>query len=107
MYSRFLISRLRQLSDTKVSKFGRDVLVSDLAPPSKIVDNFCDLYAREWSIAFEGLKTSLRDEETALVTLFRIIRVIFSLTFPVTFSEQFCFTRRLFIQGVQSTHLKL
>lgn len=56
-------------------KPSTDILVSDLAPPPKLIKDFLELYAKEWSLAFNELKTAISDEQKALQTLFKVIQV--------------------------------
>jgi hypothetical protein len=53
----------------------KDVHVEDVVPPEKIINNFVDLYEKEWHHAFETLKASWHDEERAIFSLFRVVRV--------------------------------
>lgn len=53
----------------------KNLHVEDVVPPEKIIENFVDLYEKEWYHAFEILKASWRDEEKAMFSLFRIVKV--------------------------------
>ncbi|KAL3878895.1 hypothetical protein ACJMK2_031223 [Sinanodonta woodiana] len=48
--------------------------LSTLPEPVLLVDAFCDLYSNEWADCFETLKTSWKDQERAIYTLFRVVR---------------------------------
>lgn len=68
--------RLTELTTANAStlKPSTDILVSDLAPPPKLIKDFLELYAKEWSLAFNELKTAISDEQKALQTLFKVIQ---------------------------------
>lgn len=66
----------RKSHNTKTNAL-QHVHVEDLVPPEKIIDNFVDLYKKEWFQAFKTLNKSWHDEERTIFSLFRVVRIAY------------------------------
>ncbi|KAL4231001.1 hypothetical protein ACF0H5_011374 [Mactra antiquata] len=67
-------TRIQNLTHKTKTRVMNNVHVEEVVPPEKVIDNFVDLYEKEWFHAFETLKSSWKDEERVLFSLFRIVR---------------------------------